>query len=87
MFSTYSLQEYYCYSCVLCLFPRDTKKGDKFAIWKLSDLSGQTSLISVFLFGKAYQEHWKTPLGHVVALLNPSIMPSREVCVRECVYA
>ena len=54
-------------------------KGDKYAIWKLSDLSSQTAIISLFLFGKSYQEHWKTSVGTVVALLNPSIMPGKEV--------
>ena len=54
-------------------------KGDKYAIWKLSDLSSQTAVISLFLFGKSYQEHWKTSVGTVVALLNPNIMPAKEV--------
>ena len=58
---------------------RESKKGDKYSVWKLSDLSGQTAVVTVFLFGQAYQEHWKTPLGHVIALLNPNVMPSREV--------
>ena len=64
---------------VVVLYLRDTKKGDKYAIWKLSDLSSQTAVISLFLFGKSYQEHWKTSVGTVVALLNPNIMPGKEV--------
>ena len=60
---------------------RDSKKGDKYSVWKLSDLSGQSAVVTVFLFGQAYQEHWKTPLGYVVALLNPNIMPGKEVSV------
>ena len=59
--------------------PKDSAKGEKFSVWKLSDLSSQKSLISLFLFGKAFQEHWKTPAGYVVALLNPTIMPNKEV--------
>ena len=58
---------------------RDTVKGDKYTIWKLSDLSSQTAVISLFLFGKSYQEHWKTSVGTVVALLNPNIMSGKEV--------
>eukprot|EP00731_Ephydatia_muelleri_P003820 Em0001g3820a len=58
--------------------PKDSAKGDKFSVWKLSDLSSQKSLVSLFLFGKAFQEHWKTPAGHVIALLNPTIMPNKE---------
>ena len=57
----------------------DTAKGEKFSVWKLSDLSGQSAVVSLFLFGRVYQEHWKTAQGTVVALLNPSIMPEKEV--------
>ena len=35
--------------------------------------------MSLFLFGRVYQEHWKTVQGTVLALLNPSIMPDKEV--------
>ena len=59
--------------------PRDSVKGNKYAVWKLSDLSGQSAVVSLFLFGKAYQEHWKMAQGSVVGLLNPTIMPNREV--------
>ena len=59
--------------------PKDTVKGDKYAMWKLSDLSAQSAVVLLFLFGKAYQEHWKMAQGSVVALLNPTIMPNREV--------
>ena len=58
---------------------RDTVKGKKFVVWRLSDLSSQTAVVSLFLFGQAYQEHWKIPQGHVVGLLNANIMPNREV--------
>ena len=54
-------------------------KGKKFVIWRLSDLSSQMAVVSLFLFGQAYQEHWKIPQGHVIALLNANIMPGREV--------
>ena len=59
--------------------PKDSAKGSKFVVWKLSDLSSQSAVVTLFLFGKAYQEHWKLPQGQVVALLNPSIMPNKEV--------
>ena len=63
--------------------PKDSAKGSKFVVWKLSDLSSQSAVVTLFLFGKAYQEHWKLPQGQVVALLNPSIMPNKEVSWRE----
>ena len=59
--------------------PKESAKGNKYAVWKLSDLSSQSAVVSLFLFGKAYQEHWKMVQGSVVALLNPTIMPNREV--------
>ena len=61
---------------------RESKKGDKYSVWKLSDLSSLSSVVTVFLFGQAYRDHWKTPLGSVVALLNPNIMPNKEVSVK-----
>lgn len=60
-------------------FYRDTIKGKKYSIWKLSDLSSQTAVLSLFLFGSAFQDHWKTSVGTVIAILNPNIMPDKEV--------
>jgi minichromosome maintenance protein 10 len=50
-------------------------------IWKLSDLAFhlQNSTVSLFLFGESHKQLWKTAEGSVVAVLNPSILPSREV--------
>ena len=59
--------------------PRESVKGNKYTVWKLSDLSSQSAVVSLFLFGKAFQEHWKMVQGSVVALLNPTIMPDKEV--------
>lgn len=59
--------------------PRDSAKGNKYAVWKVSDLSSQSAVVSLFLFGKSYQEHWKMVQGSVIALLNPTVMPNREV--------
>jgi minichromosome maintenance protein 10 len=58
--------------------PKETSKGDKFAVWKLSDLSSSSSILVFFLFKDVYQKHWKTPQGQVVALLNPDKMQSKE---------
>ena len=54
-------------------------KGKKYTIWKLSDLSGQSAVVSLFLFGSAFQEFWKMSLGTIIALRNPNIMPDKEV--------
>eukprot|EP00741_Cyanophora_paradoxa_P004986 tig00000842_g4833.t1 len=55
---------------------RESSNGKNFVIWKLYDLSG--TAVSVFLFGRAYTEHWKETEGSLVAILNPKIMESRE---------
>ena len=75
-------------SGTIFIISRDTVKGKKFVVWRLSDLSSQTAVVSLFLFGQAYQEHWKIPQGHVVGLLNANIMPNREVsgCGKEWVW-
>ena len=61
--------------------PKESAKGNKYTVWKLSDLSSQSAVVTLFLFGKAYQEHWKMVQGSVIALLNPTIMPNREVYI------
>ena len=58
---------------------RDTIKGKKYTIWKLSDLSSQSAVVTLFLFGAAFQSHWKTSLGSVVAILNPQNMSDAQV--------
>ena len=60
--------------------PKESVKGNKYAVWKLSDLSSQSVVVTLFLFGKAYQEHWKMVQGSVVALLNPTICPIERYC-------
>jgi minichromosome maintenance protein 10 len=35
--------------------------------------------IALFLFGEVYKQHWKTTEGSVIALLNPVILPAKEV--------
>ena len=48
-------------------------------IWQLSDLVDCTRVVSLFLFGKVYEELGKTtPVGTVVGLLNPTIMPPKK---------
>ncbi|XP_046839836.1 protein MCM10 homolog [Xenia sp. Carnegie-2017] len=65
---------------VIQKFPKTTSKGETYSVWKLSDLAFhlQTSIIVLFLFGENHKQHWKTAEGSVVALLNPSLLPSRE---------
>ncbi|XP_054712886.1 protein MCM10 homolog [Uloborus diversus] len=58
--------------------PKTSKNGKTFSIWKMTDLHDCDKIVSVFLFGATHTEHWKTSVGTVVGILNPSIMPSKE---------
>ena len=51
--------------------PKLTKKGEKFSIWKITDLRG--NVISIFLFGKAFQELIRYSEGAVFCIANPKI--------------
>ncbi|KAF0684890.1 Aste57867_23134 [Aphanomyces stellatus] len=47
-----------------------------YVVWTLSDLDN--AMISVFLYGGAYDDHWKELEGSIVALINPMVMPAKE---------
>eukprot|EP00466_Bigelowiella_natans_P010287 jgi/Bigna1/86622/estExt_fgenesh1_pg.C_120088 len=52
---------------------RETKRGDKFAIWRLTDFSRE---ITVFLFGDAFKRWWDVRLGSLVCLGKPALKDS-----------
>ncbi|XP_073826324.1 minichromosome maintenance 10 homolog [Musca autumnalis] len=54
-----------------------TKKDKPFCIWRLSDLRGEIKTVSLFLFGGAYKELWKTAQGTCLAVLNPTVFEKR----------
>ncbi|KAI8043040.1 protein MCM10 homolog [Drosophila gunungcola] len=56
---------------------KNTKKGDPFSTWKLSDLRGEVKTISLYLFKEAHKTLWKTSEGLCLAVLNPSIFERR----------
>ena len=66
----------YSFTCISMYF-----QGNTYGIWKLSDLGPNTAneCVVLFLFGDIYKEHWKTTEGSVVALLNASLLPAKEV--------
>ena len=49
--------------------PKTSKNGGRFMVWYLSNLQGCSA--ALFLFGDAYQQHWKESEGVVIAVLNP----------------
>ncbi|USP74046.1 uncharacterized protein yc1106_01320 [Curvularia clavata] len=51
-----------------------TDPNGKFMVIKLTDLKWELDL---FLFDTGFSQFWKLPLGTVVAILNPDIMPPR----------
>ena len=57
---------------------KTSQKGNQYCIWNLTDLHGDIKTITVFLFGTAYNEFWKTSVGIVVGILNPAVMEGNE---------
>ncbi|KAF5287199.1 hypothetical protein FQA39_LY16018 [Lamprigera yunnana] len=55
-----------------------SQKGKNFSIWTISDLRMSLQTISLFLFGRAHEELWKTTIGTVVGILNPSVLDLRD---------
>ena len=53
-------------------------QGKQYSIWKLNDLEDCEQLVSFFLFNEIFRQHWKTTVGSVIGLLNPSIMQNTE---------
>lgn len=56
---------------------RNTKKGDPYSTWCLSDLRGEVKTATVFLFKEAHKALWKTAEGMCLAVLNPTIFEKR----------
>lgn len=57
---------------------KTSQKGNQFLIWTLTDLKDDIKTISVFLFGSAYNQLWKTQVGLVVGILNPNPLDRKE---------
>lgn len=56
---------------------RNTKKGDPFSTWRISDLRGEVKSATIFLFKEAHKSLWKTAEGMCLAVLNPTIFEKR----------
>ncbi|XP_017082498.2 LOW QUALITY PROTEIN: protein MCM10 homolog [Drosophila eugracilis] len=56
---------------------KQTKKGDSYSTWKLSDLKSEIKTISLYLFNDAHKSLWKTTEGLCLAVLNPSFFERR----------
>ena len=49
-------------------------QGKTYCIWKMNNLQDLETSVSFFLFGQVYSRWWKTDIGSVIGILNPSIM-------------
>ncbi|XP_046562191.1 protein MCM10 homolog [Haliotis rubra] len=58
--------------------PKTSSSGKTYCIWKLSDMDNCEQMVSFFLFGQTYKEHWKSDVGSVIGILNPSIMDNAD---------
>ena len=56
---------------------RASKSGAPFLYWKISLL--EKVQVTLFLFGSAYQAHWKESEGSVVAVFNAEALESKPV--------
>jgi len=57
--------------------PKNSKNGNDYSIWKMTDLKGEIKTVSVFMFSKAHKAHWKMPINKVIGLLNPKVLEDK----------
>lgn len=55
-----------------------SQKGNHYCIWKLSDLSFDMNVVTLFLFSDAYKKFWKTAAGTVLGVMNPNVLESKD---------
>ncbi|XP_065581169.1 protein MCM10 homolog isoform X2 [Artemia franciscana] len=55
-----------------------SQKGNAYSLWRVCDLTDCSKIITLFLFSNAQKDLWKTAVGTVIGLLNPSILKDRE---------
>lgn len=59
------------------------KDGNKYLVLTITDLNYE---ITLFLFGDAFQKFWKLQLGHIIGILNPTVMkPQSKDSTKWCV--
>lgn len=55
-----------------------SNSGSQYVIWRLSDLKGEIKSVSLFLFKSAFKDLWKTAVGMIVAVLNPTVFSRKD---------
>ncbi|KAK3104155.1 hypothetical protein FSP39_024878 [Pinctada imbricata] len=66
--------------------PRTSASGKNYCLWKLSDLQNCDQVITFFLFGEVYKQHWKNEVSTVVGLLNPNPMDKAEKASKDVAF-
>ena len=56
---------------------KTSSTGNDFSTWKLTDLRGDITTVTLFLFGKAHKEHWKMPVNKVLGIVNAKVMEDK----------
>lgn len=55
-----------------------SQKGSQYCIWKISDLSLDMNVVSLFLFSGAYKALWKTETATIIGVLNPNVLENKD---------
>uniref|UniRef100_A0AAR5Q633 Protein MCM10 homolog n=1 Tax=Dendroctonus ponderosae TaxID=77166 RepID=A0AAR5Q633_DENPD len=58
--------------------PKTSQKGSQYSIWTVTDLKDDIKTVGLFMFNSAHSELWKTLVGTVVGVLNPTVMERRD---------
>lgn len=56
---------------------KTASSGKQYCIWTLCDLHTDLKTVGLFLFGSAYKEFWKSSVGTVVGVLNPTVFENK----------
>ncbi|KAJ3089772.1 hypothetical protein HK102_005535 [Quaeritorhiza haematococci] len=56
--------------------PRTSSRGDKYVVFKLTDL--KDCQLATFVFRESFERHWKEIVGSIIAILNPKIVMPME---------
>ncbi|XP_067935139.1 protein MCM10 homolog isoform X2 [Watersipora subatra] len=59
-----------------------SSKGGDYIIFRLADMTNVDVEVSMFLFGRSYENHWKLPVATTIGLMNPGFMKNDKVNTR-----
>lgn len=71
-------QDWVIAGAIVHKYSKTSQKGNQFSIWTISDLHNDLKTVSLFLFGGAHKDLWKTVQGTVIGVLNPSVLDKKD---------